>query len=66
MSVKVEWMTTRHLSVEVVDEGERVGQHEVTAPHALVISGDEVTVVEGPKGELLAVLRAAERELDHR
>lgn len=64
MSLRVEWMNVAWFSCEVVTRGEVIGENTVTASHALVLSGDEVTVIEGPKEALLNVLHALEDALD--
>lgn len=65
MSVRVEWMNTRWLSACVARHGEEIGEFAVTRPLALVLSGDEVTVIEGTRAELLRVVRRLEAELSH-
>lgn len=64
MSVRVEWMSVEWFSCEVVTRGEVIGGNVVTASHALVLAGDEVTVIEGPKETLLGVLRTLQSALD--
>lgn len=66
MSLRVEWFNADHVffTVEVVPHGTEVGEFSVDAQVGIVITGDEVSVIEGSAPILRVRLRKALADLD--
>ena len=56
MSERVEWMDVDYTSFELADKGDEIGEDKVTGEVGLVISADEVVVIEGDAERLLLKL----------
>ncbi|PWJ23294.1 hypothetical protein ATK17_3787 [Branchiibius hedensis] len=59
MSVRYEFIAAGCAATEVVHAGVELGYDTVTSPLALLVAGDEVTVIEGSGEELQALLTRA-------
>jgi len=59
MSVRYEFIAAGCAATEVVHAGVELGYDTVTSPLALLVAGDEVTVIEGSGEELQELLNRA-------